>query len=312
MSGRLVHTGQVVLDLVMRVPGLPPVGGDVFASHTDLQPGGGFNVMAAAARAGAQVVYAGGHGGGRFGDLVRDALAAEGITAALPPTAGVDSGICVVLVDGDGECTFVTGTGAEPPVDALAAVPVTAADVVYVSGYSLLVPDKAAALLDGLEDTRLEDADGPTVLVDPGPLVGELDPAAWTRLLARTSILSTNAREARILTGATDLREASAAIADRLPGTAAAVVRDGAAGCLLTRHGETLHAPGFPVEAVDTTGAGDAHCGVLAAELLAGADLHTAANRANAAAAIAVTRPGPATAPTRAEVDALVAQPAAR
>jgi len=305
MTGRLVHTGQVILDLVMRVPGLPPVGGDVFASHTDLLPGGGFNVMAAAARAGAQVLYAGGHGGGRFGDLARDALAAEGIIPALPPTAGADTGICVVLVDGTGERTFVTGSGAESGVDAatLAAVPVAAADVVYVSGYSLLVPDKATVLLDWLAGL-----DGPTVLVDPGPLVGEIDPAAWTRLLAGTSILSTNAREARILTGATDLREASAAIAGRLRGSAAVVVRDGAAGCLLTRDGETLHVPGIPVEAVDTTGAGDAHCGVLAAELLRGADLATAAARANAAAAIAVTRAGPATAPTRAEVDALLAQ----
>lgn len=305
MTGRLVHTGQVILDVVMRVPVLPPVGGDVFASHTDLLPGGGFNVMAAAARAGADVVYAGGHGAGRFGDLARDALAAEGITAALPPTAGVDTGICVVLVDGTGERTFVTGSGAESGVDAaaLAAVPVAAADVVYVSGYSLLVPDKATVLLD-----RLAGLDGPTVLVDPGPLVGEIDPTTWTRLLTGTSILSTNAREARILTGTDDLWEAAAAIAARLPRSGAVVVRDGAAGCLVTRDGATVHVPGIPVEAVDTTGAGDAHCGVLAAELLRGADLAAAATRANAAAAIAVTRPGPATAPTRAEVDAILAQ----
>jgi sugar/nucleoside kinase (ribokinase family) len=304
VTARLVHTGQVILDLVMRVPGMPPVGGDVFASHTDLLPGGGFNVMAAAARAGADVVYAGGHGGGRFGDLVRDALAAEGITAALPPTAGADTGICVVLVDGTGERTFVTGSGAESSVDAaaLAAVEVTARDVVYVSGYSLLVPDKAAVLLD-----RLACLDGSPVLVDPGPLVGEIDPASWTRLLASTSILSANAREARILAGSDDLWEASAAIAATLPRGSAVVVRDGAAGCLVSRAGETVHLPGIPVEAVDTTGAGDAHCGVLAAELLRGADLTAAAVRANAAAAIAVTRPGPATAPTRAEVDALLA-----
>ncbi|GAA5122562.1 PfkB family carbohydrate kinase [Pseudonocardia adelaidensis] len=304
MTARLVHTGQVILDLVMRVPGLPPVGGDVFASHTDLLPGGGFNVMAAAARAGADVVYAGGHGDGRFGELARDALAAEGITTALPPTTGADTGICVVLVDRTGERTFVTGSGAESAVDpaALAAVPVAAADVVYVSGYSMLVPDKAAVLLD-----RLAALDGPTVLVDPGPLVGEIEPATWCRLLARTSILSTNAREARILTGEADRWEAAAALARRLTPSAAVVVRDGAAGCLVTRDGATTHVPGIPVEAVDTTGAGDAHCGVLAAELLRGADLATAAARANAAAAIAVTRPGPATAPTRAEVDALLA-----
>jgi ribokinase len=304
MTGRLIHTGQVILDLVMRVKGLPPVGGDVFATHTDLQPGGGFNVMAAAARAGAEVVYAGGHGGGRFGDLARDALAAEGITAALPPTPGADTGICVVLVDGTGERTFVTGSGAESSVDAaaLAAVPVTAADVVYVSGYSLLVPDKATVLLD-----RLATLDEPTVLVDPGPLVAEIDLTAWTRLLEGTSILSTNAREARILTGETDPWEASAKLARRLPPSAAVIVRDGAAGCLVTLDGTTTHVPGIPVEAVDTTGAGDAHCGVLAAELLRGADLIDAAARANAAAALAVTRPGPATAPTRAEVDLLLA-----
>jgi ribokinase len=304
MTGRLIHTGQVILDLVMRVKGLPPVGGDVFASHTDLQPGGGFNVMAAAARAGAEVVYAGGHGGGRFGDLARAAMAAEGITTALPPTPGSDTGICVVLVDGTGERTFVTGSGAESTVDAaaLAAVPVTAADVVYVSGYSLLVPDKAAVLLD-----RLATLDGPTVLVDPGPLVGEIDPTAWTRLLERTSILSANAREARILTGETDRREASVKLARRLPPSAVVIVRDGAAGCLVTRDGTTTHVPGIPVETVDTTGAGDAHCGVLAAELLRAADLLGAATRANAAAALAVTRPGPATAPTREEVDLLLA-----
>jgi sugar/nucleoside kinase (ribokinase family) len=214
-----------------------------------------------------------------------------------------------VLVDGTGERTFVTGVGAESSVDAaaLVAVPVTAADVVYVSGYSMLVPDKAGVLLDWLATL-----DRPTVLVDPGPLVGEIDLTAWTRLLDGTSILSTNAREARILTGETDRWAASAKLALRVPPSAAVIVRDGAAGCLVTRDGTTTHVAGIPVEAVDTTGAGDAHCGVLAAELLLGADLTAAAARANAAAAIAVTRAGPATAPTRAEVDALVDRITAR
>ena len=65
--------------------------------------------------------------------------------------------------------------------------------------------------------------------------------------------------------------------------------------------------PAFPVAAVDTTGAGDAFGGVLAAALARGADPMEAARRANAAAAIAVTRQGPATAPTAAETDALLA-----
>ncbi|HEX4250362.1 MAG TPA: PfkB family carbohydrate kinase, partial [Pseudonocardia sp.] len=156
MDGRLVHTGQVVLDLVLRVPALPPVGGDVFARESSLVPGGGFNVMAAAARAGAAVVYAGGHGDGQLGDSVRAALAAEGIAVALAPSVGVDTGVSVAMVDDSGERTFVTAAGAESalhPGD-LTAVPITAADIVYVSGYSLVAEGKRDALLAWLDGLR--------------------------------------------------------------------------------------------------------------------------------------------------------------
>lgn len=60
--------------------------------------------------------------------------------------------------------------------------------------------------------------------------------------------------------------------------------------------------PGFPVAAVDTTGAGDTHTGVFIAALAGGAGPAAAARTANAAAALAVTRRGPATAPGRAEL----------
>jgi sugar/nucleoside kinase (ribokinase family) len=73
-----------------------------------------------------------------------------------------------------------------------------------------------------------------------------------------------------------------------------------------------VHVPGFPAVAEDTTGAGDTHTGVFIAALAAGADPATAARRANAAAAISVTRPGPATAPTAAELDRYLAQNLAR
>lgn len=300
MTGRLVHTGQVIVDLVMRVPGLPPAGGDVLASSTRMRAGGGFNVMAAAARAGADMLYTGGHGTGRFGDLARAALAGEGITVALPADPDADTGICVALVDDAGERTFVTGSGAESATRG-APAPVGSGDVVYVSGYSLLVPEKAQALV-----TLLERGTG-TLLVDPGPLVDDIDAAVWASVLARTGVLSVNAREAVLLSGETGLDAAGRALARRLPDGAAVVVRDGAAGCLLIRDGVVETVAGVAVTAVDTNGAGDAHCGVLAAELLRGADLRTAVTRANAAAALAVTRHGPATAPTRDEVDALLA-----
>ena len=86
------------------------------------------------------------------------------------------------------------------------------------------------------------------------------------------------------------------------------IVRLGADGCLvLVLGGEPVHVPGFAVDALDSNGAGDAHIGAFLAALATGQHPVDAALRANACAAIAVTRLGPATAPTRAEVDALLA-----
>ena len=83
------------------------------------------------------------------------------------------------------------------------------------------------------------------------------------------------------------------------------VVRAGAAGCTSTRGGseEPVTTPGRAVEAVDVTGAGDTHTGVLAARLAEGAALDDALAAANAAAALSVTRRGPATAPRRDETE---------
>jgi sugar/nucleoside kinase (ribokinase family) len=85
-------------------------------------------------------------------------------------------------------------------------------------------------------------------------------------------------------------------------------VRLGADGCvILVPGGAPVHVPGFTVEALDSNGAGDAHVGAFLAALAAGQHPVAAARRANACAALAVTRLGPATAPTAAEVDALLA-----
>jgi sugar/nucleoside kinase (ribokinase family) len=92
------------------------------------------------------------------------------------------------------------------------------------------------------------------------------------------------------------------------------IVRVGAAGCLLALRPVPAQQPGLvtslpapAVTAVDTTGAGDAHAGVFLAALAEGQDPATAARRANTAAALAVTRPGPATSPSRSDLDAWLA-----
>ena len=298
---RLVAVADVVADVVLGVPRLPPRGGDVLAGASSVVAGGsGLNVLVAAARQGLPGVFAGTHGTGPFGDLARAALADAGLDAVHAPEPDGDTGFTVALVEPGGERTFVTSVGAEARLDAerLTRVDVHDEDVVYVSGYDLLYPATGPAVGPWLAQLPAPCL----VVIDPGPLVGDIPAAVLAAVADKADWIVCNAVEAARWTGLPD----PAGAARVLAGWArrGAVVRVGAAGCLVATGGEAIAVPGFAVEAVDTNGAGDTHTGVLVAALLAGAAPLQAAARANAGAALAVTRPGPTTAPTAAEVDA--------
>lgn len=303
---RLLHTGQVIVDLVMALDTLPATGGDVLAQSASFEAGGGFNVMAAARRNGLAVVYLGRHGNGRFGDLARAAMQAEGVEMAQTVSTDKDTGLCVSLTEATTERTFISHIGAEGDLSAddLARMVPQADDYVYVSGYSLLLEGKAQALLDWL----LALPRAITVVFDPGPLVKASDSALMMALLPRIDIWTSNGPEALAFTGAGTLADALVDLNRRLPVDALLVVRDGPNGCWVSRNGQAEHVPGFKVRAVDSNGAGDAHAGVFIAGLAYGLTPAQAARRANAAAALAVTRWGPATSPGTAEVDALIAE----
>jgi sugar/nucleoside kinase (ribokinase family) len=292
----------------MRVPALPARGGDLLATGAEVTVGGGFNVMAAAARQGLPVLYAGGHGTGPWGDLVRAALAAEGIGVFRPPDPDRDTGFDVALIEPDAERTFVTSLGAEilGRPGSWDAVPAGAGDTVYVSGYGL-VPEESGPVL-GAWAAALPDSS--LLFVDPGPLVTQIPEAVLLPVLARCDWWSCNRREAALLTGAQDPAEAARRLLARTA-RAHVIVRAGPAGCVLALREDTAavaHIPAPAVDPVDTTGAGDAHSGVFLAALSDGLAPADAARRANAAAALAVTRPGPATAPARAGLDAWLAR----
>jgi sugar/nucleoside kinase (ribokinase family) len=302
---RLVFAGEALVDLLMWVPALPERGGDMLAESSSIKVGGGFNIMAAAARQGLPVVYAGGHGTGPWGDRVRAALAAEAITILRPPDPGADTGFDVALVEAGGERTFVTSLGAETlrAPGAWDLVRAGAGDAVYVSGYGLVAPDSGAILgawVAGLPAEVL-------LFVDPGPLVADIPAAVLGPVLSRCDWWSCNQREAALLTGTGDPAEAARRLAART-GRAGVIVRSGPSGCVLqTARQDAVLIPAPAVTAVDTTGAGDAHSGVFLAGLAAALPPGAAARRANAAAALAVTRPGPAVSPSRAELDAFLA-----
>ncbi|PSR21114.1 MAG: sugar kinase [Sulfobacillus acidophilus] len=302
MSPRLFHLGNVVIDLVLRVKDIPVRGGDILAQDRLLTPGGGFNVMASAVRQDLATIYGGVLGVGPFASLAKQALLQQGITIAHAPVANRDTGLVVCLIDATGERTFVTSPGAEShlTLDHLQHLSPTFPDIVYISGYSLVYPCNRTALLTWLDTLS------PTVMTvfDPGPLVAEIPRPALQKVLTRSDWVTCNVDEAAFLTGASDgLRQAQvlASLTERHQ----VLVRAGRDGCYIA--GPTTQAqqiPGFAVAAVDTNGAGDAHSGAFMAALAKGADASLAARWANAVAALAATRFGPATAPTTAEVAA--------
>ena len=320
-----MSAGQAIVDVIMSVPALPERGGDMLASFSAVTAGGGFNTMAAAARHGLPVLYAGGHGTGPWGDVVRAALAAEGIGLFRPADPDRDTGFDVALVEPDAERTFVTHLGAEAVrgPGGWDAVPAGPGDTVYVSGYGLVAPE-SGPVLGGWAASL---PPGVLLFLDPGPLVMQIPASVLDPVLARCDWLSCNQREAALLAddspaAGPDGRADPADLANPADPAGAArrlldrtaradiLVRAGAEGCYVAQR-VSGRAPGTParvpaprVTAVDTTGAGDAHSGVFLAALADGLAPLDAAARANAAAAFAVTRLGPATSPTRSQLDA--------
>lgn len=329
MTGRVVHTGQVVIDLTLRIEALPEPGGDVFADEAGMGLGGGYNVLVAARRLGVETLFAGTLGRGPFSQAADAGLAAIGAVHVGARVDG-DLGYCVAMTDVRAERTFVSAAGAETrdPLDAFDRLEVGVEDVVYVSGYSLAHAANTAALERLVR--RLVGAAGRTgdggggrsggggaaggrpgaVLFDVSPMVGTASMESLEMVGALDPIWSLNEREAGILAARLGLdapdgdRAATAEALGRRLGPV--LVRAGASGSWFVSDDGLIRTPSVPVKPVDTNGAGDAHSGVLAAALARGVALPVALRWANVAGALSTTRRGPATCPTEKEIMAVV------
>lgn len=309
MTRRLLSAGEVVVDLVLSVPSLPSRGGDVVATAVATVTGGAFNVMAAAARQGVPVTSAGLLGTGPMATLARAALVAEGIEVVRAARPGLDTGTVVTLVEPLGERTFVTTLGAEAQLTGadLAEVEVRPDDIVYVSGYGLVYPSNGPSLAAWVRTLP----DSVTLILDPGPLVADVPSSLLAGVLDRCDWLSASLTEARTLLPVPTGDDDPLGIAQGLAGMArhGVVVRLGERGAVVaTRDSPAVQVPAVTVHAVDLNGAGDAHVGSFIASMAQDDDqvfdAVAAVHRANLAAAMAVSRRGPSTAPTGAELDA--------
>jgi ribokinase len=311
VNGRVIVVSSVNIDLVVNVERLPGPGETVVGGRFERHHGGkGGNQAVAAARLGAKTAFVGAIGDDAFGEDARDALAAEGIDlrglACLP---GETTGVALILVDAHGENCIAVAGGANAALrpehvrDALGTIRPGPGDIVLV-GHEI----PPAVAHEALANAR---AAGATTLLNPAPADG-LEPST----LALVDVLTPNRGELATLAGLVGLSadadpaEAAQAVRDRLS-VQAILVSLGADGALLVEPGRSTVLPALAVEAVDTTGAGDALNGALAAGLADGLPLAGAARRAVQAASLAVMRAGAREGmPTRAELEATAAEPA--
>lgn len=300
----LLQISGVVVDLIYSVDAVPLTGEEAIVSGFEIAPGGGFNAMIACKRAGLDVAYGGPVGTGPFADITIAGLNAAHISILHPPTREIDQGCCTVMVDPDGERTFVAIEGAEGHLtDAiLNQINPENYENCLLSGYALHYSGSQAALTRWLNS----DVAMGMLFFDPSPVVAALRPEALSAALRRADWISANAREAAVITGISDPKAAALSLSKNKRG--GAIVRDGANGCHVATDEEYAHVPSFNVVTIDTNGAGDTHLGSFIAALSQGQTPVRAAYLANAAAALSTTRQGPATAPFPNEVEQLIKQ----
>ena len=245
----VVVVGSANMDLVARVVRLPHPGETVSAhDYFEACGGKGANQAIAAARAGARTAFIGAVGSDAAGDTLRSAFIGDAVDVSMLATVREPTGRALIGVSDDAENLIVVVPGANHAlsvyhIDAAAALLANAKVVLVQLEVRLAVVQRAVELAG--RDT--------IVVLNPAP-ASELP----DDVLRHVDVITPNEHEVALLGGA-------AALVAR--GVANVVVTQGARGALLvTRDGETRIEP-FAVTPVDTTGAGDAFCGVLSARL---------------------------------------------
>lgn len=312
-AGRVVVVGSANVDLVVDVPRHPAGGETVLGGDLRRTPGGkGANQAVAAARAGgADTTFVGALGRDEPAELLLASLERAGVRTDVVERVDAPSGTALITVSPDGENTIVVAPGANSRVrvGAAQAERIAAADVVLAQ---LEIP------LDAVVGAARARRVGALFVLNAAPS-RDLPDELWEQL----DVLVVNEHEAADLVrglassgagtpvgGTATPEELATRLLGRVP---AAVITLGAEGSLVAqRNTPAVRVPGVQVTPVDTTGAGDTYCGVLAAALarsgecglfapstgVEGAksqhstELVAAARLAGAAGALAVTRPG--------------------
>ena len=296
---RIVVVGSINADLQFMSPSIPRGGQTILGSGFEMGFGGkGANQAVAASLCGAQVAMIAAVGGDLLGSEAMANLRAQGVdTSAVGVAPDAATGTALILLEPSGENRIIVVKGANDrlsPADIdAAAEQIAAADMVLVQ---FEIP-----LQTVYHTVRLAKTHRVACMVNPAPAL-----AADLTALACADYLILNETEAETMAGRGPGTDPQQCIDELLArGVRRVVLTIGAKGAVLASREQRVHLPGFPISAVDTTGAGDAFIGSLATFLTEGMTECEAVTRANLYAALSATRVGAqkSFAP-RAEVDA--------
>ncbi|MFF9396335.1 ribokinase [Streptomyces griseoluteus] len=295
----LLVVGSANADLVIGVERRPAAGETVLGGDLAVHPGGkGANQAVAAARLGARTALLARVGDDGHGRLLLDSLRSAGVDTARVPAGGAPTGVALITVDPSGDNSIVVSPGANSRLDT--------GDVRQAEGLvrgSRVVSAQLEIPLETVAEVVRTLGDGNRFVLNPSP-----PRPLPAEVLAACDPLIVNEHEARVLLGDALTGEDPEHWARLLldAGPRSVVVTLGAEGALVCDASGVRRVPPVKVDAVDTTGAGDAFTAALAWKLGSGAELAEAAAYAARVGAAAVTKRGAQESyPTAAEVDAL-------
>jgi ribokinase len=303
-AGHVVVLGSCNLDVIVEVAALPTPGQTVLGHDAVVRVGGkGANQAVAARRLGAPTAFVGALGTDQFAAGIRDALTRENLDlSGLIEVAG-PTGMALVIVEPGGENVIAVASGANRHV-----TPERFAGLLeLLRPGDVLVLQLETPVRTSLAAAELARAARASVVLNAAPISDATDGELAT-LFGLVDVLVVNEGEARALCPDLDGAADRLASALRALGPPVVVVTLGPRGAVLADRDRTLALAPSPVVAVDSTGAGDAFCGAVAAALAGGRALPDAVRLGCAAGALATTAVGAQSAlPTLADVTALLA-----
>jgi sugar/nucleoside kinase (ribokinase family) len=281
-SSRILVIGDVMTDVIVRPVGPLARGSDRRASIS-IQPGGSAaNQAAWLASFGTNVDFVARVGAA---DVESETARFEaiGVTPYLVGDRTHETGRLIALIDRDGERSFLTDRGANEALEArdIPDALIEGAALIHLSGYSFFAPSPRAAVLDVMQRVGNK-----PISIDPASaeFLRELGADTFLSLTQGAAILFPNEEEAAILAGSDDREIQCVRLAAHYP---LVVVKRGAAGAEAAAGEKRWRVNAPKIDAIDTTGAGDAFVAAFLSARLSGADIQPALERAVAAGAAA-------------------------